>query len=156
MNDKKVAEKAVQLSPVSTHTIFYHQTIADHLALNPTDHKCLLYLFEGRKTMGQLSQLTGLTLGAQTASIERLEKAGFVRRVHDDDDRRRVYAEIIPTNIKKIITLFMPLGQAVAKLEATYSPAELHMIHDYMQQTARILREETIKLRQKLDKKTPQ
>ncbi|HSW81767.1 MAG TPA: MarR family transcriptional regulator [Candidatus Saccharimonas sp.] len=145
--EDKLAKQAAKLSPIDAHTVFYHQTIADCLGLNTTDHKCLLFLFEGRKTMGQLSTLTGLTLGAQTAAVERLERTSYVRRVHDQQDRRRVYVEIISTNVKKMAKLFTSLGKSIAKLEATYSPSELQLIHNYMQQTADILYDETFILR---------
>ncbi len=147
MNNETLA-KQITISPLSAQTIFYHQTIADCLDLNATDHKCILYLFEGRKTMGQLSALTGLTMGAQTAAIERLEKAGYVQRIHDDVDRRRVYVEMIPANVKKIATLFTSLGKSIAKLESSYTPNELELIHTYMQRTADILYEETLTLKE--------
>jgi len=147
MNNEKSVEQ-ITMSPLSAQTIFYHQTIADCLGLNATDHKCILFLFEGRKTMGQLSALTGLTMGAQTASIERLEKAGYVRRIHDKVDRRRVYVEIIPANVKKIATLFTSLGKSIAKLESTYTTRELDLVHTYMQRTADILYKETLALKE--------
>lgn len=146
MNNEMLV-KQIMISPLSAQTIFYHQTIADCLGLNATDHKCILFLFNERKTMGQLSALTGLTMGAQTAAIERLEKAGYVQRVHDEVDRRRVYVEMIPTNVKKIATLFTSLGKAITKLESSYTPNELELIHTYMQHTADILYEETLLLK---------
>ncbi len=152
MKTLELVKQVVHPSPLGTRTIFYHQTIADRLGLNATDHKCVLFLMEERKTMGQLSQLTGLTLGAQTAAIERLEQAGYVRRVRDQTDRRRVYVEMVPTNVKKMAHLFRPLGEAIVKLEATYSPAELRLIHNYMEQTADILHQETLALRESFAK----
>ena len=144
MNDAELAKQAAQLSPIDMRTLLYHQTIADCLGLNQTDHKCLLFLFEERKTMSQLAALTGLTMGAQTAAVGRLEKAGYVRRTHDNDDRRRVYVEIVPKNVKKLARLFMPLGESIRKLEANYSQHELDLIHNYMNRTADILHAETI------------
>ncbi|HSX01738.1 MAG TPA: MarR family transcriptional regulator [Candidatus Saccharimonadia bacterium] len=147
MKDYDLVKQAHQVSPIGARTVFYHQAIADRLGLNPTDHKCLLFLLEESKTMGQLAQLTGLTLGAQTAAVERLERAGYVRRIHDQADRRRVYVEILPANVKKMAKLFMPLGESMAKLEATYAPSELQLIRNYMQQSADILYHETLVLR---------
>jgi len=149
MEDTKLTKRATQLIPVDARTIFYHQTIADCLGLNPTDHKCLLFLFEGRKTMGQLSALTGLTMGAQTAAVDRLARAKYVRRIHDDSDRRRVYVEIMSSNVKKMARLFAPLGTSISELEVSYSSDELRLIHGYMQRTADILHRETIKLKER-------
>src|SRR5262245_4409010 len=79
---------------LSTATILFHQAIADRLGLNVTDHKCAdILLRTGPVTAGELARQTGLTTGAITGVIDRLEKAGFVRRIRDADDRRRVIVE---------------------------------------------------------------
>src|SRR6516225_8343013 len=66
---------------VGTAAIMFHQAVADRLGLNPTDHKCLdLVHRAGGATAGDLAEWTGLTTGAITGLIDRLERAGFVRR----------------------------------------------------------------------------
>ena len=73
----------------------YDQAVADALGLNRTDLRCLDILERGgRLTAGQLAEQTGLTTGAVTTVIDRLEAAGHARRVRDTDDRRRVYVEL--------------------------------------------------------------
>jgi DNA-binding MarR family transcriptional regulator len=73
----------------------YDQAVADTIGLNRTDMRCLDLLDrEGRLTPGQLASQTGLTSGAITTAIDRLEKAGQARRVRDTDDRRRIYVEL--------------------------------------------------------------
>jgi predicted transcriptional regulator len=69
--------------------------------LNMTDHKCLGFLLDAGEpiTPGQLAGLTGLTTGAITGIVDRLEDAGFVRRKRDPKDRRRV---IIELNLDKV------------------------------------------------------
>ncbi len=63
---------------LSAATIMFHQAIADRLGLNPTDHKCLdLLASKGLMTAGELAEMTGLTTGAITGVIDRLEAAGF-------------------------------------------------------------------------------
>lgn len=130
----------------STRSILFHQAVADKLGLNPTDHKILLFLFDRPRAAGELAHLTGLTTGAMTAVIDRLEKAGYVRRVHDMEDRRRIYVEIIPENAARIVDLFRPLSRAMAKLESGYSPAELDLIHDYLERAGEVLYRETQRL----------
>src|SRR6516164_2366733 len=76
---------------LSTATIMFHQAIADRIGLHPTDLKCADILFvKGPLTAGELAELTGLTTGAITGVIDRLEGAGFARREEDRYDRRRV------------------------------------------------------------------
>src|SRR6266536_2456677 len=73
----------------------YDQAVADTIGLNRTDMRCLDLLDrEGRLTAGQLAAQTGLTSGAITTAIDRLEKAGQARRVRDTDDRHRIYVEM--------------------------------------------------------------
>ncbi len=75
----------------------YDQAVADALGLNRTDMRCLDYLSrEGRCTAGALAEATGLTTGAMTVALDRLEKAGYARRVRDGADRRRVLVELTP------------------------------------------------------------
>jgi DNA-binding MarR family transcriptional regulator len=75
----------------------FDQAVADALGINRTDMRCLdIVQLEGRVTAGRLAELTGLTTGAITTVIDRLEKAGFARRVRDPHDRRRVLVEMSP------------------------------------------------------------
>src|SRR5271154_1800305 len=76
---------------LSCETIMFHQSVADRLGLNVTDHKCLDFLLlHGASTAGELAQRSALTTGAITAVLDRLEKAGYVLREADPTDRRRV------------------------------------------------------------------
>ena len=71
------------------------QAVADRFRLNRTDMRCVDILDrEGRLTAGRLAELTGLSSGAITTAIDRLERRGLARRVRDDADRRKVYVEL--------------------------------------------------------------
>ena len=79
----------------------FDQAVADALGLNRTDLRCLDILErEGSVTAGRLAQATGLTSGAMTTALDRLERAGYARRVHDASDRRRVLVEVTPQSIR--------------------------------------------------------
>lgn len=72
----------------------FDQAVADTIGLNRTDLRLLDLLDqEGRLTAGQLAERSGLSAGATTTAIDRLEQAGHARRVRDTDDRRRIYVE---------------------------------------------------------------
>jgi DNA-binding MarR family transcriptional regulator len=72
----------------------FDEALTARMGLNRTDGHCIDLLQERRRlTAGELAQATGLTTGAVTAVIDRLEKAGWARRVRDDADRRRVLVE---------------------------------------------------------------
>ena len=70
----------------------FNQAVADHLGLHPTDLQCLnlLTLEGGPVTSGRIAEMTGLTTGSATRLVDRLEKAGYVVRERDVQDRRRV------------------------------------------------------------------
>ena len=79
-------------------TVLLFELLAQHIGINATDMQCLNILdFEGPVPAGRLAELTGLTTGAITTSIDRLEKAGFVERVRDPRDRRRVVVQRLPS-----------------------------------------------------------
>jgi DNA-binding MarR family transcriptional regulator len=144
-----VAELADLMRQISTATILFHQAVADRLALNVTDHKCAGILAEsGPITAGELATRTGLTTGAITGVIDRLEKAGFVRRARDAGDRRRVIVEPDLKQIKrKIDPLFESMGREAALLYSGYSVRELALLRDFAVRSLQIAGQETRKLR---------
>jgi DNA-binding MarR family transcriptional regulator len=133
---------------LSAATIMFHQAVADRFGLNPTDHKCMDLLFtKGPMTAGELADVTGLTTGAITGVIDRLEKIGFVRREDDPSDRRRVIVRVVPKGYQRVGQLFKHLGEATAELSMHYSNAELATILDFMTHSQEMVHEATLKLR---------
>jgi DNA-binding MarR family transcriptional regulator len=135
---------------LTTATILFHQAVADRLGMNVTDHKCAdILLRTGPITAGELAQRTGLTTGAITGVIDRLEKAGFVRRAKDPGDRRRVIIEPFPHRIEREIgPLFASMARAMAELCAHYSTRELAVIRDFTARARQGASEEIRKLRE--------
>jgi DNA-binding MarR family transcriptional regulator len=85
----------VRRSQEATHR--FDEAVGNAVGLNRTDMRCLDVLGrEGPVTAGRLAEATGLTSGAMTTALDRLERAGFARRVRDDADRRRVLVEVTP------------------------------------------------------------
>src|SRR5439155_536756 len=79
---------------------FLGQTVAIRFGLSESDIETLEQLIDmGATTAGRLSELTGLTSGAVTRVIDRLEQAGYVRRIPDPADRRRVIVEVVPEKV---------------------------------------------------------
>src|SRR5918997_6772224 len=78
-------------SRLSTTTVLFHSAVADRLGVSATDVKCYTILRQtGPLTAGELAERVSLTTGAITGVIDRLERAGLVRRAADPHDRRRV------------------------------------------------------------------
>ena len=135
---------------MSTETIMFHQAVADILGLHITDHKCLDFIYRfGAMPAGRLADLTGLTTGAVTGIIDRLEKAGYVRRISDPKDRRRTIVE--PTRNKKLERklelIFIPLRKRMHKILSSYSDSELAFLLNTTTEMLEQTREESKKLR---------
>jgi DNA-binding MarR family transcriptional regulator len=123
---------------------------ADRLGLHSTDWGCVLLLNEALPeplTAGQLADLTGLTTGAVTGVLDRLEKAGFVRRERDPADRRRVIAALVPEAMRQNQTLFDGLVADMLALHRDYSDAELAAAVDLLTRSSEILRTHARRIR---------
>jgi DNA-binding MarR family transcriptional regulator len=139
-----------RIKEMSTETIMFHQAVADELSLHITDHKSLDLIHRfGSMPAGKLAELTGLTTGAVTGVIDRLEKAGYVRRTNDPKDRRRTIVE--PTRNrkleKKIESIFTPLHERLNKLLSSYTDSELYFLQNVMTGLIELTREESNRLR---------
>jgi DNA-binding MarR family transcriptional regulator len=136
---------------LSAATILFHQAVADRLGMNVTDHKCADILSRtGPITAGELAERTGLTTGAITGVIDRLEKAGFVRRAKDAHDRRRVIIEPLLDRLEQEIgPLFESMALATAELCERYSTRELGVIRDFASRAHQMAEAETRKLRER-------
>jgi len=135
---------------LSARTLMFHAAIAEHVGLSATEHKALDLLSRaGSMTAGQLAELSGLTTGAVTGLVDRLEKSGFVKRERDPKDRRKV---VINPQVDKmeqeISPLFGAMSQRMEQLMTGYSDQELAIIHDFLTQSIVVLKEETESLKE--------
>jgi DNA-binding MarR family transcriptional regulator len=128
---------------LSTAVVMFHEAVGAYLGVSAGDQRALTLIGrEGPMSAGDLAEKTGLTPGAVTGMIDRLERAGLARREHDTTDRRRV----LVTATAGRPDVFGDLATAMNKLTQRYDEAELHVIADYLTRTVDILREETRKL----------
>ena len=84
----------------------------------------------GPMTPGELSTRAGLTSGPTTRLIDRLERAGYVRRGPAPDDRRKVIVELVakPAGLDEVMA---PARRMIANILAGYSPDQLEVLFDY-------------------------
>src|SRR5712692_5202881 len=109
-------------------TIFA-QAVADRAGVSSSDMDCIDFLnVEGRMTAGRLAELTGLTTGAITGVVDRMEKAGLVRRERDNEDRRKVFIVPVAERVVQIGLFYEPMQRAMHKLWGTYTDAELKLL----------------------------
>jgi DNA-binding MarR family transcriptional regulator len=121
------------LRKVSAQSVLLSDTVARLVGLNSTDLECLdLLHLSGPATAGRLADHTGLTTGATTAVIDRLERAGYVRRTRDSSDRRRVVVEALPAGIKRIEALYARLARGMDQLHAEFDDRQLALVAEYL------------------------
>ena len=133
---------------MSTQTVFLHQALAQSVGLNATDTKCIDLILrapEPAVTAGWLSDRTGLTSGAITHILDRLEKQQFVERLRDDQDRRRVLIRVRPETLRPLIPKYEAMGKEFLRVVEQYSDKELALICDYLQKTSEISERELAK-----------
>ncbi len=120
-------EEAMRRS--SAQGVLYGQAVATVAGISGSDLECMDFLnLEGRATAGRLAEVTGLTTGAITGVVDRLERAGYVRRERDEADRRKVFIVIVPETTAEIGKLYVPLQQAMQRIWSRYSDEELRLL----------------------------
>ena len=137
---------------LSTQAIMLHQAVADMLELNITDYKCMdLIARLGPMTAGKLAEESGLTTGAITGVVDRLEKAGYAKRTDNPKDRRSVIIGLTlgKKKQKEYEEIFLPLERKIKKHASSYTNKELSLFIEFIHKTAEILHEETIRLTKK-------
>jgi DNA-binding MarR family transcriptional regulator len=113
----------------SAQGVIFGQTIANRVGVSNSDMECLDFvILEGRVTAGRLAEVTGLTTGAITGVVDRLEEVGLVRRERDSDDRRKVFITTVSESTAKIGRFYEHLQRAMAKVWDTYSDSELRLL----------------------------
>ncbi|GAA3117863.1 MarR family winged helix-turn-helix transcriptional regulator [Streptosporangium carneum] len=131
----------------AAYTLF-NQALADRLGLHPTDVQCLslLDLEEEPLSTGEIARLTGLTPGSATRLVDRLEKAGLVVRCADPGDRRRTLVTLASDPTAEVGREWDVPGQAFGEVLERYTDDELTVIGDYLCRTAKVGREQAVRL----------
>jgi DNA-binding MarR family transcriptional regulator len=131
----------------STEAALFHHHAAAANGLGITDLKTVSTLMhEGSMTAGEIAKRLGLTTGAVTNVIDRLVRAGYVRRVADPKDRRKVIVEADLPSLEKMSHVYDSVADAFQKLHEQYSVAELHFLIDYFKQSIATTKIEISKL----------
>ncbi len=113
----------------SAQGVMYGQAVANVAGISNSDMECMDILhMEGRVTAGRLAEVTGLTTGAITGVVDRMEKAGYVRRERDESDRRKVFIAVVPEKAAEIGKFYVPMQEAMQKVWGGYSDDELRLL----------------------------
>lgn len=132
---------------MSALTVMFHSRVAEQMGVSATDEKCLDLAMraDGPLTAGRIAELSGLSTGAVTGVIDRLERAGYVRRVRDPHDRRKVLVEVTPFDDAKFAHLFEGAAKSVEVVLSQFTPEEREVIERYNKLTIATFREHMFK-----------
>jgi DNA-binding MarR family transcriptional regulator len=132
---------------MTAQSVLIGDAVSARFGLSSTDLECLdLALLAGGVTAGEIARATGLTTGAITGVIDRLEAAGYVRRERDPADRRKVVVRALPAMTRRIAPVYESLQREMTRLWTRYNDAELTLILDFLARSCDLAVEEIAKL----------
>ena len=128
-----IEQLGVQVRRMGAQSVMTSQAVAARFGLHTTDLECLDLIFlRGQASATELAQATGLTSGAITALIDRLERAGYIARFADPADRRRVLVRVDSQAIAPIASTYAPMQKRMVELWSTFSEAQLATVLEFV------------------------
>ena len=125
----------------------FQNEMAERQGVNVSDMACLRLLFlRGTAKPSELSRHTGLTSGATTAMLDRLENAGLVERRPNPDDRRGTLIAPAPAGAERVASWFESARTALDQLISSYADEELEIVSDVFERITKVWVEEREKL----------
>jgi DNA-binding MarR family transcriptional regulator len=124
------------------------EAAARRLHINRTDLRCLGAILQAAgATAGKLAEHVGLTRGAMTTALDRLERAGYVRRTSDPSDGRGVRVEATAAAMRAVRSIWEPIRNEGLKVLDQYSDAELEVIRRFLDHYCALQRTHAERLR---------
>lgn len=132
-NQKSTADALMlELRRFIAGVVLFNQKVAERVGMNPTDMQCIhLVQLMGPLTAGKLAECTGLTTGGITVALDRMEKAGLVRRERNPHDRRSVLVQLEPRTLAGIETHYADVAAQTAGLFEAYPERELKTVLEF-------------------------
>jgi DNA-binding MarR family transcriptional regulator len=147
--ERLLGDLAQAAQRAATDGILFHQAVADRLGLHVSDLRCLNVLLEvGPVPAGEIRDATGLTTGAVTRMVDRLEQAGYVRREADPADRRRVIVAPVAGKAARIAAMYAGMARAWTTVMSDYNQEQLTLILTLFERIHEITRAEIGRLRE--------
>lgn len=134
LSNKKSASEALmlELRRFIAGVILFNQRVAERVGLNPTDMQCIhLIQLMGPLTAGKLAECTGLTTGGVTVVLDRMEKAGLVRRERNPNDRRSVLVHLQPATLTGIETHYAEIASRTYAFFASCAERDLRTVLEF-------------------------
>ena len=148
MSKRDLATRVIQgARQYSIGTVLFHQAVGQLLGVNVTDMKCLdIMTLKGSASPSELAEHTGLSTGATTAMLDRLENAKLIERRPHPTDRRATLVVLSQEAMRKLPAMFESLAKAMETLVLGYSEKELKVLVDFFAKVDVLWKEEREKL----------
>lgn len=132
---ERVTQLVTEMQRSGDISTFFIHAVAAKAGMNPTDLKVLSILSrQGPLSAGRIAELTGLTTGAITFMLDRLEKVGYARRMRHPTDRRIVLIELIPEPLQRATsTYFASMARVTADAVKNYTDEQLELVIDFLE-----------------------
>lgn len=127
--------------------VLFRHLVGQRLGLNVTDMECLALLFhKSLASPSELARHTGLSSGATTAMLDRLERSGLIQRRPNPDDRRGTLIVLNRAGTEKVGPWFASVRKAQEQLVSSYSDKELRLIAGFFERSVKMWEAERKKL----------
>jgi len=135
MKSKKelIEELSQSMQRSGTLTVLHTNAVADKIGISATEFESMDLISHNQPmSAGHLAMRCGLTTGAITGIVDRLERAGLVKRVRDPEDRRRVLLTPVENEAKKrkVRALYRPMSQAFEEIMEECTPEQIQFLVD--------------------------
>lgn len=139
-------------SELSDAVVMFHEALGALSGLSAADHKALgIVRRDGPMSARELADRTGLTAGAVTGLVDRLEQAGQVRRTRHATDRRRLVIEATASPPPEVRAALAEMGTAMGRVTAQFTPEELQVVARWVQLTTATMREQAARAAGRLE-----
>jgi DNA-binding MarR family transcriptional regulator len=130
----------------------FDDVASEILSINRTDMRAMdIVSRRGRVTAGELAKEAGLTTGGVTAVVDRMERAGLLKRVRDPDDRRRVWLETTPLVLEKTMPIWGPMQELWESWARNLTRAQLEFLLRFLTESNELMEEQIERLRRLRD-----
>ncbi len=134
--------------------VLFRHVVGEIVGVNVTDMECLgVIFFKGLATPSELARYTGLSSGATTTMLDRLEKSGLIERRPNPHDRRSIHIVIGREAAEKVGPLFASVRKAQDALLSSYTEGELELLSDYFKRSESMWEEARVALQKNIGEK---
>ena len=154
--ERLITEVSSCVSAFQDATNAVDQAVADHLGINRTDLQCLgVVTLGGPMTAGAVAEACALTSGSVTAVLDRMERAGYLRRTADPVDRRRVLVEATPLATQRGLELYGPIVATGRERLDAFTTDQLATILDFLRAGQQVQADQAARIRAELLQQEP-